>query len=93
MKLLFITFLAFAFGYSARCYGQQVMQPSPVPYPVAVPVYAPPVVYVPQVIYQPYQYDRTEVIRREYRTPLRDWFLGRYRINHYYAPVPPQVAR
>jgi hypothetical protein len=96
----FITFLMFAFyGSSWRCHGQGLVIPQAQVYPVApvspaqLRVYyahpAPPVVYVPQIQVVPYQYDRTEVYRRFYRTPLRDALFGRYRAFDYYRPAAP----
>lgn len=48
-----------------------------------------PQIYVPQVQLVPYQYQGTQVYERQYATPIRDLFFGRYRIQHQYAP---QVA-
>ena len=91
IKALFITFLLFAFYGNARCFGQSLAIPAvpvyQVPaYSVAVPVAVPAVVYRPQVQYVPYQLDRTVVTQKAYRTPLRNLFFGRYRVQHYYAP-------
>jgi hypothetical protein len=70
------------------------VQVAPVYQVPAHQVYAPaPMIYVPQVYYQPYQYNRTEVYRREYRTPLRDLLFGKYRQIDYYRPVQPQVQQ
>ena len=94
--VLFITFLLFAFyGDSWRCHAQGLVIPqvqvAPVYQVPAYQVYQPaPMIYVPQVQMIPYQYDRTEVYRREYRTPLRDALFGRYRAYNFYSPVQPQ---
>ena len=59
--------------------------------PLAVPcpncVQPPQTLYVPQVQMLPYQYQRTDIARRHYVTPIRAWFFGRYRINHVYSPA------
>lgn len=53
-----------------------------------VPVYSPPQrIMVPRVQYQPYQYQGSAIVERRYHTPIRNWFFGRYRGYHYYAPV------
>ena len=93
MPILFVTFLLFAFYGTDRVWGQEpIRMPvavAPVICPNCVPV-VPQALYQPQIQLVPYQYQRTEVMPRDYRTPLRDLFLGRYRINHYYTP---QVQR
>ena len=94
-KLLFITFLLFAFyGSSWRtCQGQTLQVPAAPVYvqpAYAVPYYVPPVIYQPQIQWVPYQLDRTEVMQRDYRTPIRDLFFGRYRVQHYYRPQVQQ---
>ena len=49
-----------------------------------------PMVYRPVIYYQPMQYAGTSIQRKEYKTPIRDLFFGRYRVQHYYSPVMPQ---
>ena len=87
-----IVFLLFGFYGSANCFGQVAVAVQPVVPYVYVPqvYYAPRVVYVPQVQAVPYQYQRTEVYRQDYRTPLRDLLFGRYRAYDFYSPVENQ---
>ena len=87
----FIFFLLFGFYGSANCFGQVPVVQQPAPYLYVPQVYyAPSVVYVPQVQAVPYQYQRTEVYRQDYRTPLRNLLFGRYRAYDFYSPVENQ---
>ena len=104
MKYLlpFVIFLLFGFyGDSWSCHAQTFMPPSPVAaapiYQSAVPVYqAPcigcvvPQIYLPQVQYVPYQYQGSQVVERQFATPIRNALFGRYRAYHYYAPQVQQ---
>lgn len=88
MRLAFVTFLMLAFYGSTDCFGQPPTYTVPrwyTPQVYAPSVYAPPpTIYVPQVQMVPYQLERTEVIPREYATPLRDLLFGRWRMQHVY---------
>ena len=88
MRLLFIVFLLFGFYGTPRVYGQQLIPVSPVPYQTAWQV--PQTILVPQTTMVPYQLEQSQVIRREYATPLRDLLLGRYRMQHIYRPQQVQ---
>ena len=99
MRLLFVTFLLFAFYGTDRVFGQDLQKPSPVPYQAGcigcvpvVPVMpmAPAVIYQPQVVYQPYQYMGSALYERRYATPFRNALFGRYRGYHYYSPMQVQ---
>jgi hypothetical protein len=81
MKTAFVVFLLFGFYGSADVFG---VDPTRLPQQPVTVMPVPQVILVPRTTMVPYQLDRTEVIRREFRTPVRDWFLGRYRINNYY---------
>lgn len=95
MRLAFVTFLLLAFYGSTKCYGiDPEIYRVPryyTPQVFAPQVYAPPpTIYVPQVQMVPYQLERTDVIRHEWRTPLRDLLFGRYRVQNIYTPQEPQ---
>jgi len=93
IRFLFIVFLLFGFYGSAKVFGQDINATFyRVPARATIPIAAAPpqVLLVPQVQMVPFVYDRTEVIQRQYRTPLRDVLFGRYRINQFYSP---QVTR
>jgi hypothetical protein len=85
MKTAFVVFLLFGIYGSADVFGVD-----PARLPQQTVVMAPQVILVPRTTMVPYQLDRTEVIRREFMTPVRDWLLGRYRINSYYRPQVQQ---
>lgn len=94
MRSLFVTFLLFAFYGTPKVYGQELVYPLPSQQMIYQPSYQslyPPTMpqrlYVPQVQMIPYDYQRTEVTRRLYRTPFRDLLFGRYKIYDYYAPA------
>ena len=81
MKTWFIVLLLFGFCGTASVYGVD---------PTRSRVAPPQVIMRPQVTMVPYEHLRTDIIRREFRTPLRDWLIGRERVRHIYAP---QVTR
>ena len=46
----------------------------------------PPIMWQPRVQMQPMQYQGSQMYLRQYRTPIRNWWFGRYRVIHQYSP-------